>query len=99
MRRLPSIAINHDPDCHTKDEPKVMEMVVPSSPTVDAARDLKYCPSEPHQLAMPQAAPRSVKFAPRPKPRSGDESDIFGCPIKGERSIKALDCYMTMTGQ
>jgi hypothetical protein len=26
---------------------------------------------------MPQAAPRSVKFAPRPKPRSGDESDNF----------------------
>lgn len=49
-------------------------MIVPSSPSVDAARDLKYCPTDDQQLTMPQAAPRSVKYPPRPKPRSGDES-------------------------
>lgn len=54
----------------------MMDMIIPSSPSVDAARDLKYCPTETHQLAMPQAAPRTVKFAPRPKPRSGDDSKI-----------------------
>ena len=43
-------------------------MIVPSSPSVDVARDLKYCPGE----TTPQAAPRSAKFPPRPKPRSGD---------------------------
>jgi hypothetical protein len=50
-----------------------MDMIVPSSPSVDAARDLQYCPSEAHHSSTPQAAPRSAKFPPRPKPRSGDE--------------------------
>lgn len=54
-----------------------MEMICPSSPSVDAARDLKYCPTEAHQLSMPQAAPRTVQFAPRPKPRSGDDSYLL----------------------
>jgi hypothetical protein len=52
-----------------------MEQIVLSSPSVDAARDLKYCPSE---IQQPQAAPRStVKFPPHPKPRSGDLNNEY----------------------
>lgn len=57
---------------------------MPSSPSVDAARDLKYCPTDIHQSPTPQAAPRTVNFAPRPKPRSGDDSfDVFGALSNG----------------
>lgn len=43
-------------------------------PSVDAARDVKYCPTDANQSPMPQAAPRTVNFSPRPKPRSGDDT-------------------------
>ncbi|CRL00684.1 CLUMA_CG013942, isoform B [Clunio marinus] len=49
-----------------------MDMIMPSSPSVDAARDLKYCPTDEQQSTTPQAAPRiaAPKYPPRPKPRS-----------------------------
>ena len=47
-------------------------MLVPTSPSVDAARDSMYCPPElQEQSSTPQAAPRV--FPPQPKPRSGDD--------------------------
>lgn len=47
-------------------------MLVPTSPSVDVARDSMYCPPESQQQSStPQAAPRV--FPPQPKPRSGDD--------------------------
>lgn len=42
----------------------------PEEASVDAARDSKYCPQEPHHKPPPRAAPRGNP--PTPKPRSGN---------------------------
>lgn len=54
------------------DKKKKNIMLVPTSPSVDAARDSMYCPPETEQQSStPQAAPRA--FPPQAKPRSGDD--------------------------